>query len=157
MAHIMAGIAYGKGVIAAEQYFGRINADTFTSFVHEHFASMFKKCPNLKGKLFLQDGDPSQNSCKARSAWDKIGARKFSIPTRIPDLNPIKNIFQIVKKKLHQDALEMKIDRKDFEEFSARVKKTLESVPVDVVGRTIRSMDKRIDLIVKRKRQRIRY
>ena len=97
----MAGIAYGKGVIAAEQYFGRINADTFTSFVHEHFASMFKKCPNLKGKLFLQDGDPSQNSCKARSAWDKIGAGKFSIPTRSPDLNPMKNIFQIVKKKLH--------------------------------------------------------
>ena len=157
VAHIMAGIAYGKGVIAAEQYFGRINADTFTSFVHEHFASMFKKCPNLKGKLFLQDGDPSQNSCKARSAWDKIGARKFSIPTRSPDLNPIKNIFHIAKKKLHQDVLEMKIERKDFEEFSARVKKTLESVPVDIVDRTIRSMDKRIDLIVKRKRHRIRY
>ena len=39
---------------------------------------LFKKCPNPKGKLFLQDGDPSQNSCKARSAWDKIGPRKFS-------------------------------------------------------------------------------
>ena len=157
VAHFMAAIAYGKGVIAAEQYFGRINADTFSSFVREHFASMFKKCPNPKGKLFLQDGDPSQNSCKARSAWDQIGARKFSIPARSPDLNPIENIFHIVKKKLHQDALEMKIEREDFDEFSARVKRTLESVPVDVVDRTIRSMDKRIDLIVKRKGQRIRY
>ena len=107
--------------------------------------------------MLLQHEDPSQNSCKARSAWDKIGARKFSIPIRSPDLNPIKNIFHIAKKKLHQDVLEMKIERKDFEEFSARVKKTLESVPVDIVDRTIRSMDKRIDLIVKRKRQRIRY
>ena len=51
----------------------------------------------------------------------------------------------------------MKIEREDFGEFSARVKRTLESVPVDVVDRTIRSMDKRIDLIVKRKGQRIRY
>ena len=51
--HIVAAIAYGKGVIAAEQYFGRINADTYSSFVHEHFASIFKKCPNPKGKLFL--------------------------------------------------------------------------------------------------------
>ena len=49
----MAAIAYGKGVIAAEQYFGRINADTFSPFVHENFASMFKKCPNLRRKLFL--------------------------------------------------------------------------------------------------------
>ena len=74
VAHFMTAIGYGKGVIAAEQYFGRINADTFSSFVHEHFASMFKKCHNPKGKLFLQDGDPSQNRCKARSAWDKIEA-----------------------------------------------------------------------------------
>ena len=87
---------------------------------------MFKKCHNPKEKLFLQDGDPSQNRCKARSAWDKIEARKISIPARIPDLNPIENIFHIVKKKFHQDALEMKIVRKDFEEFSARVKKILE-------------------------------
>ena len=53
VAHIVVAIAYGKGVIAAEQYFGRINADTYSSFVHEHFASVFKKCPNPKGKLFL--------------------------------------------------------------------------------------------------------
>ena len=111
-----------------------------------------------KKKLFLQDGDPSQNSCKARSAWDKIGERKISIPARIPDLNPIENIFHIVKKKFHQDALEMKIKRKDFEEFPARVKKKhWRSVPVNVVDKAIRSMDKGIDLIVKRKRQRIRY
>ena len=47
-----------KGVIAAEQYFGRINADTFSSFVHEHFTSMFKKCPKPKGNFFLENWDP---------------------------------------------------------------------------------------------------
>ena len=104
----------------------------------------------------MQDGDPSQNSCKARSTWDKIRARKFSIPARSPDLNPIENIFHIVKKKLHQDALEMKIEHEDFEQFSDWVKTTLESVPVDVVDRTIRSMNKQIDLIIKRKGLRIR-
>ena len=64
VAHFMAAIAYGKGIIAAEQSFGRINADTFSTFVSELFASILKKCRNPKGKLFLQDGDPSQNSCK---------------------------------------------------------------------------------------------
>ena len=133
------------------------NAYTFSCFVHEHFASMFKICPNPKRKLFLQHRDPSQNSSKDRFAWDKIGAQKFFIPARSPDLNPIENIFHIVKKKLHQYALEMKIEREDFEEFSAQDKATLESVPVDVVDRTIRSMDKRIDLIIKRMGHRIRY
>ena len=74
VAHFMAAIAYGKGVIAAEQYHGRMNAEKFSSFVREHFASMFKRSANPRGKLFLQDGDPSQNSVKARSAWDEVGA-----------------------------------------------------------------------------------
>ena len=50
-------------------------------------------------------------------------ARKFSIPPRSPDLNLIEIIFYILKNKLHLVALEMKIERKNLEEFSARVKK----------------------------------
>ena len=153
----MAAIAYGKGVIAAEQYHGRINAEKFSSFVHDHFASMFKKNANPRGKLFLQDGDPSQNSVKARSAWDEVGARKFTIPARSPDLNPIENIFHIVKRRLRQDALDQQITRGDFAAFSARVKTTLETIPIDVVDRTILSMGKRINEIIKRKGQRIKY
>ena len=41
VAHFIAAIAYGKGLIAAEQYHGRTNAEKFSSFVHENFASMF--------------------------------------------------------------------------------------------------------------------
>ena len=99
----------------------------------------------------MQDGNPSQNNCKVRSGWDKRRAQKFSILARSPDLNPIEDIFHIVKNKLCQDFLEMKIEREDFEEFSARVKTTLENVPVHVVDKTIQSMDKRMDLTVKRK------
>ena len=157
VAHFMAEIAYGKGVIAAEQYHGRINVEKFPSFVREHFASMFKKSANPRRKLFLQVGDPSQNSVKARSAWDKVGARKFTIPERIPDLNPIENIFHIVKRRFRQDALDQQITREGFAAFSARVKTTLETIPINVVDRTILSMGKRINEIIKRKGQRIKY
>ena len=58
IAHFMAATAYGKGVIAAEQYHVKANIEKFSSFVHEHFVSMFKKSANPRGKLFLQDGDP---------------------------------------------------------------------------------------------------
>ena len=40
VAHFVAAIAYEKGVIAAEQYHGRINAEKCSSFVGEHFHSM---------------------------------------------------------------------------------------------------------------------
>ena len=157
VADFMAAIAYGKGVIAAEQYHGRINVEKFSSFVREHFASMFKKSANPRGKLFLQDGDPSQNSVKARSAWNEVGARKFTIPARSPDLNPIENIFHLVKRRFCQDALDQQITREDFVAFSARVKTTLETIPIDVVDRTVLSMGKRINKIIKRKGQRMKY
>ena len=55
------------GVIAGKHYHGRINAEKFSSFVREHFASMVKKKANSREELLLQDGDPSQNNVKARS------------------------------------------------------------------------------------------
>ena len=69
----------------------------------------------------------------------------------------MENIFDIVKRKLHQDDLEMKkIECEGFEGFSAQVKTKLESVPVAVLDWTIWLMEKQIDLIVKRKQQRIK-
>ena len=157
VAHYMAATAYEKGVIATEQYYGRINAEKFPAFVREHFASMFKKGANPRRKLFLQDGDSSQNSVKARSAWDEVAARKFTIPARSLDLNPIENTFHIVKCRLRQDALDQQITQEDFGAFSSRVKTTLETITIDVVDRTILSMGKRINEIVKRRGHRIKY
>ena len=137
VAHYVAANAYEKGVIATEQYYGRINAERFPAFVREHFPSMFKKGANPRRKLFLQDGDPSQNSVKARSAWDEVAARKFTILARSLDLNPIENIFHIVKWRLRQDALDQQITQEDFGAFSSRVKTTLETITIDVGDRTI--------------------
>ena len=47
VSHFMAAIAYGKGVTAAEV------VELILSFIREHFATMFKKSPTLRGKLFL--------------------------------------------------------------------------------------------------------
>ena len=51
VSYFTAAIDYGKGVTAAKQYHGRINAETFSLFVREHFARMFKKSANPRGKF----------------------------------------------------------------------------------------------------------
>ena len=78
-----------------------------------------------------------------------MGARKFTIPAGSPDLNPIENTFHIVKCRLHQDALDQQITREDFAAFSTRVKTTLETIPIDMLNRTIFSMGKGINEIIK--------
>ena len=77
-----------------------------------------KKSANLRRKLFLQDGDPSHNNVKARSAWDDVDPQKFTILARCTDLNPIENIFHIAKRRLRQDALDQQITRQDVAVFS---------------------------------------
>ena len=56
------------------------------------FPHFFSKGNNQKGKLFLQDGDSSQNCKMSQEAMDEIPYRLFMIPPRSLDLNSIENI-----------------------------------------------------------------
>ena len=53
-----------------EQYEGHINGRLLADIVKEKFPETFAKSTNCKNMLFLQDGDPSQNSAVAKSALD---------------------------------------------------------------------------------------
>ena len=57
------------------------------------------------------------------NAMYKIGVKKFSIPARIPDLNPIENVFHYVRTKLHEESLNRNITLENFEEFLLVLKK----------------------------------
>ena len=61
---------------------GRLLAD----IVKDKFPETFAKSTNCKSMLFLQDGDPSQNSAVAKSAFEFVGCKLFSIPARSPDI-----------------------------------------------------------------------
>ena len=67
--------------------------------------------------MFVQDGDPSQNSKAAKTALEKIGCVQFSIPPRNPDLNPIENVFNLVEKKLVSDAVKHSISKETYPRF----------------------------------------
>ena len=90
---------------------------------YSHFEEAFEKSNNPKEKLFLEDGDPSQNSKKANNAMHKVGAKKFSIPAWNPDMKPIENVFNYVGIKLHKESLNRNITFENFQECSGRVKK----------------------------------
>ena len=157
VAHFWCAIAYGKGVILAEQYHGTLTGESFADFVRTEFPTLFDKSANVHGRLFLQDGDPSQNSRLALDAIDEVGGRLFHIPPRSPDINPIENIFNCVKAELKEQAINQQIKKETYRQYCARVKQTLLAFPIETIDRTIAYMDKRIDLIIKHKGQRIKY
>ena len=100
---------------------------------------MFKRCPNANAWTFLQGSYPSQNNGKEKTAWGNMGAQKFTISAKSHGFNPVDHILQIVKMKLHQDALEKKIVHENFEKtltksFASRVKNILKPTFADVTA-----------------------
>ena len=129
----------------------------FSEFVREHFPELFQRGNNNRGKLFIQDGDPSQNSRLFQDVFDSIPCCIFKIPPRSPDLNPIDNFFHLESQRLRNQSLEQKIQYESYEASCQRIRKTLLSFSTDIIDRTIVSMHKRLDAIIKLKGHRTKY
>ena len=157
MARFMVAIAYGKGVIGCHQYQGNIDGEKFAQMIKDNFPELFAKSANPIRKLFLQDGDPSQNSKLARDTMESLGYSLFSIPARSPDLNPIENTFHLIGKKLRKDAIDLKLEQETYEQFVRRVKRTVLDFDKDIIDRTIASMPRRVDAVIKCKGGRTKY
>ena len=156
--HVLVAIAYGKGVILKEIY-EKMNGTFFAQFIREHFNSCFAKDgPKRNGKrLFLMDNDPSQTSKASHRAMEQVEAELHQTPPRSPDLNPIENIFHVVKSFLDDEAISFNIRKETFEDFKTRVINMFEKIDVDLIDRTIESMPKRIDAVLSSKGYRTKY
>ena len=155
--NFMVGISYNHGVVLCEQYSGAINGEKMAEIVYSSFNNAFEQSSDPKGRRFLQDGCPRQNSKAARVAFEYVNATVFKIPSRSPDLNPIENFFHMVNNKLRQQALDDRIRKETFQEFSARIRKTMIEYPVEEIDKIIETMDKRTEMVLKAKGMRIKY
>lgn len=75
---------------------------------------------------------------------EKIGCTIFQIYARSPDLNPIENMFEFVRKKLGKDTIDRDITKETFQEFSQHVRKTIKKFPLDFIDWVMAAMNKRI-------------
>jgi len=153
---LMAAITHGKGVIFCHRY-STMNGAEFEKFVKEHFDDIFRKSGKKGPRIFVQDNDPSQNCALAKKLFKKKKIKQLTIPARSPDINPIENLFNSIKVLIREEAIHKNITRETFDEFSDRVIQTLYRFPVDVINKTIESMNKRILQIKACKGERLKY
>ena len=150
---LLVAISYGKGVIDCE----KMDGPFFASFVDSRFTILFAKAHKRRSNIFVQDNCPVQNSSIVRETVQKMKIEQLKIPARSPDLNPIENLFHRVKKKLRLDALQNNITCETFDEFTARVKRTMYNFSTTEIDNTIKSMNHRLDLVIHSKGERIKY
>lgn len=156
--HLIVVISYGKGVILAEPY-EKMTADFFALFIRRHFPNLFDIAGKGEAdrKIFVMDNDPSQTSAKAMATLMDMGYTMQKIPARSPDVNPIENVFHLVRKRLKAQVKENNVTQQTWEEFKQAVQYNIWSTSKDVIDKTISSMTKRLQKIVKTNGRRTKY
>ena len=155
-AHFFISISYGKWVIACDPY-EKLDGETYTRYVDNRFPELFRRSCAQEGNIFLQDGDPSQNSAVARQIMSDRGMIMFGIPPRSPDCNPIENFSGMIEKKLTEDAINHKITYESFEEFVDRVTTTMFNFPAERIDKIIESMPSRMHKLAQNGGERVNY
>ena len=79
------------------------------------------------------------------------------IPATSPDLNPIENIFHIVRKRLKEDAINLRIENENYQDFLLRVKKTIESIDTRYINDTIELFPKRLRDVIRLRSSHSKY
>ena len=90
------------------------------------------------------------------AALGDFEAELHRIPPRSPELNPIENVFHLVKNRLAREALTMKIERKTFQEFK-HVFRCCDDIDTSTIDQTIESLLRRIDAVIKGVGSRTKY
>ena len=140
--------AKGRKTVVICKTYEKLDGRYFAGFIDENFESMFALADKSALRLWVQDGDPSQNSAMARAAMDRANCQLLKIPPRSPDLNPIENIFKLVSGALRKQAITSRITTETYEQFKDRVISTIKSIPREVINKTIASMANRVDEIL---------
>ena len=151
------GISYGQGVVMCKPYSGHLNANRYCRIIVPKIDEGLQLSNNPVARRVLQDNCPVMNSKRVVEELTELGVMRFKIPARSPDINCIENVFHAMRKEIQVDAIRRNITRETFVQFQARASHVIKTFSTDYINKVINSMWKRIDMIIKRRGQRIKY
>ena len=155
-AYFYVGIRHGRGVVCCKAYTGRMNAERYCEHIVPSIIAGLGDF-NPMGKRVLQDNCSIMNSALVREALFDDNVKLFKIPARSPDINCIENVFHAMRKAIQKDAITRDIQKESFRQFQARCARIIRNFDSAYIDKVIESMPKRINLVIKRRGQRIRY
>ncbi|KAK3507817.1 hypothetical protein QTP70_000891 [Hemibagrus guttatus] len=101
--------------------------------------------------IFQQDLAPAHTAKSTKSWLNDHGVGVLDWPANSPDLNPIENLWGIVKRKMRNKR------PKNADELKATVKETWASIPPQQCHKLITSMPCRIEAVIKAKGAPTKY
>ena len=138
-----------NGVGWAAKINGGINAELYKEVLEGEFLWSIEHCLQKRDQqnmVFQQDNAPCHKARSIMSWFDDNGIQLLDDPPQSPDLNPIENLWRILKHKLHQDGT-INTAEKLWNQFE----KEWENISGDICKKLIDSMPKRLAAVIKAK------
>ncbi len=126
-------------------FWSTVNAAIYQEIL-EHF--MLPSADKLYGDadfIFQQDLAPAHTAKGTKSWFSDHGVTVLDWPANSPDLNPIENLWGIVKRKMRDTR------PNNADDLKATVKETWASIPPQQCHKLITSMPRRIEAVIKAK------
>ncbi len=101
--------------------------------------------------IFHQDLAPGHTATSTKSWLNDHGVGVLDWPENSPDLNPIENLWGIVKRKMRN------MRPKNADELKATVKETWASIPLQQCHKRITSIPRQIEAVIKAKGAPAKY
>jgi transposase len=136
----------------------KITAETYTAFLKEFLLPWYKKksLSFRKKMIFMHDNAPSHSACLTLDFLKKLLIKNATImewPPCSPDLNPIENLWSIIKRKIYANAKQFRSKDKLWNEIQVAGK----DISADEVSKVTSSMDRRLIAVVANRGANIKY
>lgn len=130
---------------------GKMNAEMYKNTINEHLFESASEMGILNDFIFQQDNDPKHTSRLFKSYIKEKGIMCLSWPSQSPDLNPIENLWDELDRRILQ------IKRKSFSEFKTALFSVWSEIGINIIQNLIKSMPKRLKLVIDAKGGAINY
>lgn len=101
--------------------------------------------------IFQQDNASCHTSRRTMSWFSDNGVEVMSWPAISPDLNPIENLWAYMQHKVYQGGISFNNEQA----LMDKIKDVWDSIPQTIIDNLIGSMNKRMELVIKGKGERL--
>ena len=139
------GCFSANGVGGIEIIQGRMNAAKYTNILSTHLLKSANDLGLDRNFVFQQDNDPKHTSKLAKKWFEDNDVSVLDWPSQFPDLNPIENLWKMLKLRLHSR------DPKNITELRKICKEEWAKIPASVCKKLVSNYGKRLDAVLENK------